>query len=88
MAFAFGLSAEIERNLIASRTTESLARLKAEGKILGRPKGSKSKTTKLAGKEEIIKNLLQQKLFKTEIAKLLDVDESTLYRFLKSMNKE
>ena len=44
LAFAFGLSAEIERNLISQRTKEALARKKAEGVVLGRPKGSKNKT--------------------------------------------
>lgn len=39
LAFAFGLAAEIERNLISMRTKEALARLKAEGKPLGRPPG-------------------------------------------------
>ena len=51
LAFAFGLSAEIERNLISQRTREALARKKAEGVILGRPKGSKSKVKKLTGLE-------------------------------------
>lgn len=39
LAFAFGLSAEIERNLISQRTKEALARLKADGKHIGRKEG-------------------------------------------------
>lgn len=41
LAFAFALAAEIERNLISMRTKEALARKKAEGVVLGRPKGSR-----------------------------------------------
>ena len=62
LAFAFGLSAEIERNLISQRTKEALARKKSEGVILGRPRGSKSKTHKLTGKEDEIKVLLAKKI--------------------------
>ncbi len=54
LAFAFSLSAEIERSMISSRTKEALARIKSEGRKLGRPKGHLSKKTKLTGKEEII----------------------------------
>lgn len=39
LAFAFGLSAEIERNLISQRTKEALARKRSEEVVLGRPKG-------------------------------------------------
>ena len=41
LAFAFGLSAEIERNLISQRTKEALARVKAEGRQIGRIKGER-----------------------------------------------
>jgi DNA invertase Pin-like site-specific DNA recombinase len=57
LAFAFSLSAEIERSMISSRTTEALARKKAEGKRLGRPKGSLAKQTKLTGKEDLIRSI-------------------------------
>ena len=56
LAFAFGLSAEIERNLISQRTKEALARKRAEGVILGRPVGSKSAKTKLTGQEKRYRN--------------------------------
>ena len=83
LAFAFGLSSEIERNLISQRTKNSLDKLRAEGKHIGRVKGSKNKTTKLSGKEELIKKLLSQNIKKVKIAKMLNVDYTTLYKYLK-----
>lgn len=84
LAFAFGLSAEIERNLISQRTKEALARKKADGSILGRPKGSLSHKTKLTGKEKMIFNMLKEGYTKVEIIKKLHVSKGTLYRFLSS----
>lgn len=86
LAFAFGLSAEIERNLISQRTKEALARKKAEGVILGRPKGSKSKVKKLTGREQEIKVLLDKKISKSAIARILGVHRITLAEYLKRMN--
>jgi DNA invertase Pin-like site-specific DNA recombinase len=82
LAFAFGLSAEIERNLISQRTKEALARLKFEGKHIGRPKGAKSKVVKLTGKEKLIEKLLFQNVSKVQIARQLGVHRSSLRRFL------
>jgi DNA invertase Pin-like site-specific DNA recombinase len=86
LAFAFGLSAEIERNLISQRTKEALARAVAEGKHIGRPKGSKNKTLKLSGKEREIRKLLRSGLSKTKIARIMHVHRFTLYRFLRFSN--
>lgn len=83
LAFAFGLSAEIERNLISQRTKEALARKKEEGVILGRPKGRKSSHTKLTGKEKIIIKMLNEHISQTQIAKKLHVDRATLSLFIK-----
>ena len=82
LAFAFGLSAEIERNLISQRTKEALARKKAEGMVLGRPKGSKNKKKKLDGKIEMITRMLERGTTKALIAKRLKVSRNTLYLFL------
>lgn len=86
LAFAFGLSAEIERNLISQRTKEALARKKAEGVVLGRPKGRKSSHVKLTDKENVISELLVQGVSKTEIAKIFKVNRNTVYKFIKDNN--
>jgi len=82
LAFAFGLSAEIERNLISQRTKEALARKKADGVILGRPKGSKSKVRKLTGREEEIRYMLERKVSKVAIARKLGVHRMTVASFI------
>ncbi len=83
LAFAFGLSAEIERNLISQRTKEALARKRSEGVVLGRPIGSKSAKVKLSGKEDFIRELLLHDISKTQIAKILKVDRMTVASFIK-----
>jgi DNA invertase Pin-like site-specific DNA recombinase len=86
LAFAFGLSAEIERNLISQRTKEALARKRLEGVTLGRPLGSKSSKVKLTGKEDFIRDLLEHKVPKTQISKILKVNRNTLDSFIKREN--
>lgn len=83
LAFAFGLSAEIERNLISQRTKEALARKKKEGVILGRPKGRKSSITKLKGKYEHVIHLLDSGYSVSAIARKLGVSRSTIYLFIR-----
>ena len=84
LAFAFGLSAEIEHQLISQRTKEALSRKKSEGKILGRPKGSMSKITKLTEKEEEIKNLLNKNISVSAISRLLGVHRLTVNSFIET----
>lgn len=84
LAFAFSLSATIERQLISQRTKEALTRKKAEGVKLGRPKGSQNKHTKLQGKDECICELLRQGQSYSAIARIFHVDRTTLMRYVKS----
>ncbi|MDN4011044.1 master DNA invertase Mpi family serine-type recombinase [Chryseobacterium gambrini] len=83
LAFAFGLSAEIERNLISQRTKEALARKRAEGVILGRPVGSKSSKTKLSGQEKKIQELIEKKVSYSAIGRILGVHRLTVSSFVK-----
>ena len=83
LAFAFGLSAEIERNLISQRTKEALARKRAEGVILGRPKGSKSSKTKLTAQEKKIQELVERKVSYSAIGRILAVQRLTISTFVK-----
>ncbi len=85
LAFAFGLSAEIERNLISQRTKEALARRRAEGVRLGRPKGFLP-ASKLSTREHRIRILLQSGASLSTLAERLHVSRSTLLRFIQARN--
>ena len=84
LAFAFGLSAEIERNLISLRTREALARRKAEGQHIGRPKGKKThkESLTLYRHEAYIRRALQSGQSKRDIALRLHCSRSTLHRYI------
>jgi len=84
LAFAFGLAAEIERELISQRTKEALARKRSEGIALGRPTGSKSGLLKLSGHEAEIQSLLDGNASKSAIARKFGVCRQTLISFLKN----
>ena len=84
LAFAFGLSAEIERNLISQRTREALARLKAEGKHIGRPKGSRNRKEvhPLYGRETYIRRAMSKGCSQRQISRRLHCSRNTLKRFI------
>ena len=80
MIALFGLFAEVERDLISERTKEGLVAARAQGKMLGRPKGLPGKS-KLDGKEQDIRALLSKNV---SIAKIMDVSRTALYHFIKT----
>ena len=83
MITMFSLFSEIERDLISERTKEGLKRARAEGKLLGRPRGTIGKS-KLDGKEDEIKRFLKGGINKTNIARYFNVSWSTLENFIKT----
>jgi len=83
LIFAFGLAAEIERDLISSRTKEALASRKAKGMKLGRQKGQQVKS-KLDPKRDLIVGYLEKNINVTAIAKLCDCARNTMEHYIKS----
>ena len=81
MKTMFGLFGEIERDLISQRTKEGLAAAKAQGKLLGRPRGPGK--SKLDGLEPEIEALLKNGSTQRFIAKRYGVCEATLSNWLK-----
>lgn len=84
LAFAFGLSAEIERTLLSQRTKEAMARLKSEGKRLGRPVGSHLPQTsyKCYGGDKKIVRMMNNGVSWTKMGARFDVTHSTLKNYV------
>ena len=82
LAFAFALSAEIERDLISQRTKEAMARRRACGLYTGRKPGARNLHHKLDGKENVINSMLLKGCSRRQIAKKLKVSPTTINTFL------
>ena len=83
LCFAFGLVAEIERNLISLRTKEALERRRKEGKHLGRKKGDTPKMKILyANKRKLVREH-QRGESCAELARQMGVSRTTMFRFLR-----
>ena len=82
LAFAFGLSAELERSLLSERTKLGLERARKQGKQIGRRKGQKPKKYKLTGKGAYIKRQRVLGRSKRSLAIELNVTWITLNKFM------
>ncbi|MDO8954329.1 MAG: recombinase family protein [Gammaproteobacteria bacterium] len=76
------LISKIESDFISKRTSQALARRKAAGLPLGRPKGRGNKSLKLDKHRVDIKKYLDLGISKASIAKLVDCHPQTLYDWL------
>lgn len=85
LCFAFGLVAEIERNLISMRTKEALAARRAEGKKLGRQEGFCPKMDVLLEHKTMINEMKMAGLSNREIYTKLKVSKSTFYKYCKDL---
>ena len=63
----------------------SLDNLKSSGRRLGRPVGAESKKLKLSKNTKRIRDLLDKKVPKAQIARIMGVQKITLRRFIKRM---
>lgn len=86
LAFAFGLSAEIERNLVIQRTKEGQERARLAGKKIGRQKGVTY--YKLSKLDSYIRELITEGYSISEIARKVNCKWTTVHRYLKEHNIE
>lgn len=82
IATVLGLAAQIEREFISVRTKEALARRRAEGVKLGRPRGE-APNLKLDSQRDVILDYLRKNVSRRSIARILECSPSTLYSWLK-----
>lgn len=85
LAFAFGLSAEIERELISKRTKEGLRKRKQDGVHLGRPIGRTNQRCKLDTQKRFIKRQMLYGCPQYKLAQKLGVSPKTLRKFIGSV---
>ena len=85
LAFAFGLSAEIERNLISQRTKAAMDNLRTRGHKLGRPYGQEVNKLWIPENTNKVRDMLNMNMPRAHIARTIGVKELSLRRFLRYM---
>lgn len=80
MCFAFGIAAEIERNLISMRTREALALRRKNGVRLGRPVGSGKLARMTEEQLHEIAGLNEGRASRPEICRKYHISTSTFYK--------
>lgn len=81
LCFAFGLVAEIERNLISMRTKEALALKKAEGVRLGRRPGSNVQIQKIKDNSPRIEAWLSGGMSVARMCRKIGISRNTWYKY-------
>ncbi len=83
LAFAFGMSAELERKLISQRTAEAMARLRELGVHVGRPKGKCMDQAhyKLYRQDTLFRKWLAEGMSMSQIARRFRVSRTTVLRY-------
>ena len=81
MLAVLGGLADVERDLIRTRTAEGRSRAKAQGQHMGRPPSLTS-----AQQKEAVKRRAQGKTLQ-ELAKSYNVSRATIFRLVTSLNK-
>lgn len=87
LLFAFGLSAQIERDLISERTKQGLEVAKLKGKKIGRQKGDIIYNVKLRPYQRQIKKKVKEGRSINSLAKEYNVRWSTMKKFITYYSK-
>lgn len=87
LLFAFGLSAQIERDLISERTKQGLEVAKLKGKKIGRQKGDVIYNVKLRPYQRQIKKKVKEGRSINSLAKEYNVRWSTMKKFITYYSK-
>lgn len=84
LAFAFGLSAEIERQMIRQRTREGLRLRMKMGVLLGRPIGraNSDEAQKYGAWKEKLKQMVEWQMRPRQIARVIGCDRNTVSRLV------